>query len=86
MAMIWSRREPEQILLAALSPLAWSHRKFPAPSARAEKNHGVRFEGIRKSNLQGNRPANRKTGNSITSTRPIAQPNQRLLNFSRTTK
>src|SRR6516165_7059586 len=77
----------EQILLAALPPLAWSHRKPPRFISANGKNHGFRFEGIlkikfaRKSPCKGQKPAN-----SITSTRPIAQPIQWVLNSSRTTR
>src|SRR2546430_12825744 len=54
----------EQILLAGLPSLAWSHRKSPLHQRASEKNHGLRFEGIlkiefaRKSPSNGQKPAN----------------------------
>src|SRR6266481_6484111 len=50
----------EQILLAALPPLAWPHRKSPAPSARARRITASDSRESSKSNLQGNRPPNTK--------------------------
>src|SRR5438034_2189267 len=50
----------EQILLAALPPLAWPHRKSPAPSARARRITASDSGESSKSNLQGNRPPKTK--------------------------
>src|SRR6266566_5034230 len=50
----------EQILLAALPPLAWPHRKSPAPSARARRITASDSRESSKSNLQGNRPPKTK--------------------------
>jgi hypothetical protein len=47
----------EQILLAGLPSLAWSHRKFPAPSARARGITACDSKESSKPNLQGSRPA-----------------------------
>jgi hypothetical protein len=61
--------------------------KFPAPSDSSEKNHGSRFEGILKIEFAGKQlPKAQKPANSITRARPVIQPIQWLLNFSRTTK
>src|SRR5258708_531926 len=46
----------EQILLTGLPSFAWSHRKSPAPSARARRNTPCDSRESSKSNLQGNRP------------------------------
>src|SRR6516164_8521284 len=50
----------EQILLAALPPLAWSHRKSLAPSARSRRITPSDSKESSKSSLQGNRPAKAK--------------------------
>jgi hypothetical protein len=50
----------EQILLAALPPLAWPHRKSPAPSARARRITAFDSRESSKSNLQGSRPPKAK--------------------------
>src|SRR5262245_51355482 len=56
----------EQVLLAGLPLLAWSHRKFPAPSARASGITACDSTESSKSNLQGNRPATaRSRSNSL---------------------
>src|SRR5437660_489819 len=57
----------EQILLAGLPSLAWSHRKSPLHQRASEKNHGLRFEGILKIEFARKSPSNgQKPANSIT--------------------
>src|SRR5258708_4686810 len=50
----------KKILFAALPPLAWPHRKSPAPSARARRITAFDSRESSKSNLQGSRPPKAK--------------------------
>src|SRR5260221_14644863 len=50
----------EQILLTGLPSFAWSHRKSPAPSARARRITPCDSTESSKSNLQGSRPPKAK--------------------------
>src|SRR5207302_6464399 len=57
----------EQILLAGLPSLAWSHRKSPLHQREREESHGLRFEGILKIEFARKSPSNgQKPANSIT--------------------
>src|SRR5260221_11487481 len=46
----------EKFMTAAVPPLAWPHRKSPAPSVRARRMTACDSGESSKSNLQGNRP------------------------------
>ena len=57
----------EQILLAGLPSLAWSHRKFLRFISSSERNYSLRFEGILKTEFARKSPCNgQKPANSIT--------------------
>jgi len=61
----------EQILLAGLPSLAWSHRKFPRSISASERNHSLRFEGNLKTEFARKSPCNgQKPANSITLSAP----------------
>src|SRR5262245_34056465 len=61
MSMIWSSRERNRSC-SLVSRRSRGRIANPRSINSSEKNHGLRFEGILKIDLQGNRPQRPKTG------------------------
>src|SRR5262245_6744925 len=76
----------EQILLTGLPSLAWSHRKSPAPSARARRITACDSKESSKSICKEIALQRPKTGKFDYLSGPVIQLIQWLLNSSRTTK
>src|SRR6516164_8120643 len=58
--MIWSSRERNRSCSLLSRRSRGRIAKFPRSISSSEKNHGLRFEGILKIDLQGNRPPKAK--------------------------